>query len=386
MNVIRLYHFHNGFRGGVLSVISNLIRHQQNPYIENHVIYTINKEQIPAFELPGLKGAASERIFYLSPNWNFYYTCRKLSKLLPDEKAIIVAHDWLELGMVSNLGLSNPVIHMIHGNYNYYHNLALLHEKNIDLFFCVSPTIARKLAENLDKEKIIDWRVPVAKTKDTVPYKKDLHILFIAANLFDANKNLLILPKIDALLSRQNIFVHWHLVGDISDNKINHNAIWSINTLKRVKYYGFLNDKQREKCVLQCNAMILPSFQEGLPLSVVECMKKGLVPFISFLNGALEDLVVEGETGFYADPNEAQEFCEKITLFYNDFRLRKKMIKQVKIKADEIFDPFVSVKIFEQESSNLKPKRRFKFKAYGSRLDKELIPNLIVKTIRDFKR
>ena len=90
---IKIYHFHNGGGGGVLSVIKNLLKYSNNPAIENHVIYTINKEEKGVYVINNLEGAFSEQVFYYSQKWNFYYTCRQLAKLLPDCKAIIVAHD-----------------------------------------------------------------------------------------------------------------------------------------------------------------------------------------------------------------------------------------------------------------------------------------------------
>ena len=70
----KIFHFNNGHGGGVLSVISNLLKYSDDTSIENNVIYTINKEQIEQFELPGLTGAANEYLFEYSAKWNFYYT------------------------------------------------------------------------------------------------------------------------------------------------------------------------------------------------------------------------------------------------------------------------------------------------------------------------
>ena len=149
--MIRVVHFHNGSGGGVLTVINNLLKYKQNPQIENHVIYTINKDTTPHYSKPNLVGVASEKIFYYSSKWNFYYTCRQLSKLLPDDKSVIIAHDWLELGMVSNLGLQNPVVQIIHGNYDYYYNLVLNHKHHVDFHISVS-SLTREILIKKDAE------------------------------------------------------------------------------------------------------------------------------------------------------------------------------------------------------------------------------------------
>ena len=145
MSKKKVYHFHNGGGGGVLSVIRNLLKFANNPAIENHVIYTINKEEKAVYSINNLEGAFSEQVFYYSPKWNFYYTCRQLAKLLPDNKALVIAHDWLELGMMSNLGLQNPLILFLHGDYDYYYQLAQQHEPAIDQFICVAQNIETNL-------------------------------------------------------------------------------------------------------------------------------------------------------------------------------------------------------------------------------------------------
>src|SRR4051812_31812572 len=121
---VQVFHFHNGSGGGVLSVIRNLLQFSRNENIENHVIYLINHERKNSFEFSKSFGASTEQVFYFSSRWNFYYTCKQLSKLIPNDDALIVAHDWLELGMASYLGMRNKVVFFLHGNFDYYFALA----------------------------------------------------------------------------------------------------------------------------------------------------------------------------------------------------------------------------------------------------------------------
>ena len=123
-----------------------------NPGIENHVIYTINKDVTSEFITDPLAGAISEKIFYYSPKWNFYYTCRQLAKLLPNKDAVVIAHDWLNWEPCSTLGAIKSLV-FFHGDYEYYYQLATLHEKAIDRFICVAQSIQIKLAERLPQRK-----------------------------------------------------------------------------------------------------------------------------------------------------------------------------------------------------------------------------------------
>ena len=202
---MRVYHFHNGSGGGVLSVISNLLKFSNNPEIENHTIYTINKDIATKFKINELEGAVSGQLFYYSPKWNFFYTCRQLAKLLPDSNAVIAAHDWIELGMMSNLGLQNPLVFFLHGDYEYYYQLAKLHEKAIDQFICIAQSIQTKLSGLItSRQTDIQYnRFPVPEVNYNPEKKNNGKIIFIG-RLTDG-KGYPLLPVIAKKLLEQNI-------------------------------------------------------------------------------------------------------------------------------------------------------------------------------------
>jgi hypothetical protein len=81
---MKVFHFYNGNGGGVLSVIRNLISYKQNTEIENHIIHVINKDLKPDYKIIELSGATTEKIFFYSSKWNFYFTSKQLAKYIPD--------------------------------------------------------------------------------------------------------------------------------------------------------------------------------------------------------------------------------------------------------------------------------------------------------------
>ena len=163
----KVFHFHNGKEGGVFSVLKNVLIFKQSLNFEHHIVYTINKDEFHDFKIPTINNAKSQRVFYYSQNWNFYYTVNKLSKFITGKNDIIVANDWLELGMVSNLGLSNPVIQILHGDFDHYYDLAVKHERNIDFYLCVSPTIFKSLTHRVNESKVINRRSPIQNVNES---------------------------------------------------------------------------------------------------------------------------------------------------------------------------------------------------------------------------
>jgi glycosyltransferase involved in cell wall biosynthesis len=377
---IKIFHFHNGTGGGVLSVIRNLLAFRQSSNIENHVIYTINKEEIPVYSIHHLEGATSERVFYYSSKWNFYHTCRALALLLPDSKSVIVAHDWIELGMISNLGLNNPVIHVLHGDYDYYFQLAQRHEAWIDSFICVSSSIAEELKRRIP-ERINDIhfiRFPVPEIIGVRVNTINLELVF--AGRCEESKGYHLLPLIDAELQKKKIHANWHIAGPGSDQ------LWAQQqwNKSRVHFYGNLSPKELTALLLKATAFVLPSIAEGMPLTVVEAMKAGAIPVVNDLKGGLQELVTNNVTGYLVPNNDPLIFAESIAAITADAE-RSKQISDASVSFAQIhFDPIENTRLneycFIQTATHMR--KKIVKKTTGSRLDQPYFPNIIVSILR----
>jgi glycosyltransferase involved in cell wall biosynthesis len=384
LSKIKVYHFHNGSGGGVLSVIRNLLTYSSNEGLENHVIFTINKDLVDEYEMPKLEGAVTQQLLYYSAKWNFYYTCKQLAKLLPDEKAIVVAHDWMELGMMSNLGLQNPVVQVAHGNYEYYYDLAKKHNDTIDRFICISPVIYNKLCAILpDRKKEIHYcRFPVPSVEPLEKNNEILKIFYCVRSLHDENKQFALLPLISEKIVFKNLNIDWTIIGAGMERQEVENLM---HQHSGISYYPTLNNEKVIELLPQHDLFILPSLKEGFPVAVVEAMKARLVPLVTNWEGATEELIVQGETGFYFEPGDVNGYADKIESLNSERTWLKKMAKAGQKKANELFDPQINTRAIEEiiiaaSENNMKNKKAIK--VYGSRLDQEWMLNIVTHTIR----
>ncbi len=385
MNKIQVYHFHNGKVGGVLSVIRNLLQYSANPLIENHIIYTINKEQAPFFSIQHFEGATTEKVFYYSPQWNFYYTCTQLSVFIPNEQAIIVAHDWLELGMVSQLGLQNRVINFVHGDYSYYYQLAKLHEPSINSFIAITNSIAIKLNVVLPERKadIYYLRFPVPSF--TYPKKEVYNNNIVFNGRLSEDKGYHLLPVVDSLLRKKNIQLNWHIVGD---NKSNNNCKVDWPDASSVKFYGQIDNEAVLSLLQNMDYFILPSSAEGMPVSLIEAMKAGVVPIVNDMEGGIQELVNDGITGFKIRNNVPAFYADCIEGLIQNNSLCSNIRNNSIAISSELFDPYKNTKLIEAEiyTTFLKPLESKKAKrVYGSLLDQKWLLNILTKSIRNFK-
>ena len=81
----------------------------------------------------------------------------------------------------------------------------------------------------------------------------------------------------------------------------------------------------RESKVLQeSHIMILPSYSEGLPNSILEGMLYGM-PVISRITGGIPDIIHEGVNGYLSESFEPSIFTDFINLLVTDKELYRKM-------------------------------------------------------------
>ena len=381
MQKLRVYHFSNGTGGGAFSVIKNLLQFSANDTIENHIIYTINKDIVPYFQLNHTVGAITEQVFYYSASWNFYHTCRQLSKYLPDNKALIVASDWLELGMVSNLGLQNKVIHILHGDYDYYYTLATIHAAAVDTYITVAADIKKKLTTILPyrKEDIHYQRFPVPESicNDTT-YRQANSIIFIGRCTED--KGYPLLPTIAKLLDAQQSKLQWHIVGELKNKQ---QYPWDPSTA--VIFHGLISNEAVYELLCQVQLFILPSIAEGMPVSLIESMKAGVIPVVNNLPGGIQELVSNDETGFTIDSNHTQGYVEAIKTILRDNATATRLSGKCRSLAAEMFNPVANTNLFEgiylqtaKKQSLEKPVK----KVYGSRLDQVWLGNTLTSLVR----
>lgn len=380
---MKIVHFHNGSGGGVLSCIKNIIKYKQDIEIENHVVFTLNERTHSNYQTAELEGAVTNKLFYYSSACNFYYTCRQLLKLLPDQECVIAAHDWLELGMVSNLGLQNPVVFFLHGDYDYYYDLAIKHQASIDRFVCVSKSIQETLITRLPfrKKDIYNLRLPVPDVKPSIRQKRLNKVIFVGR--CEEGKGYFLLPAIASKMHKEGYDFEWNIVGEGSTD-IERQLIWPKNI--NVQFYGLLSSDTLLQILSDNDFILLPSIAEGLPLTIIEAMKAGVIPVVNDLPGGLREIVENGETGFRIQNNSIYEFAETLKYLHLNRHVAEYISSQSMGMSNKLFNPQQNTAALEQVFLEAAAGKKSKsaYKVYGSRLDESWIPNIIVKLLRTF--
>lgn len=96
--------------------------------------------------------------------------------------------------------------------------------------------------------------------------------------------------------------VSFSLYGADRDNNIEE-KIEKMKLQDLVEYKGWLTNEQRENCFHNTMLNVLPSYNEGLPMTILETMAYG-IPNIATNIAAIPEAISDGENGFLFKPGD----------------------------------------------------------------------------------
>jgi len=102
----------------------------------------------------------------------------------------------------------------------------------------------------------------------------------------------------------------------------------------------FTGELERSKANLfysLADVYLLPSFIEGMPITIIEALRSGL-PVISTRVGGIPDMIEDRISGLLLNPGAPEEIAEAVLLLKRDSELRKKLAEGARRTFDEKFE------------------------------------------------
>ena len=133
------------------------------------------------------------------------------------------------------------------------------------------------------------------------------------------------------------------LIGGNGDVKQLNDRIRKYNLSKIVTFIGWIRGKDKHEALLDSDLYLLPSYYEGLPISILEAMAYQL-PIISTNVGGIPQIVKNFENGFLIQPGNQKELIDSLRYFISD---RDKLITFGK-KSEELINNYLPERVIEK--------------------------------------
>jgi len=117
--------------------------------------------------------------------------------------------------------------------------------------------------------------------------------------------------------------IHLYIGGDGEVERLSH-EIKALDIGKYVTYVGWVRGRKKEKLIQNCAIYVLPSYNEGLPMSVLEAMSFGRVAVTSKVGG-LPELIDDSDNGYLVKPGDVAAICNCIDRLYLDVEKYEKV-------------------------------------------------------------
>jgi colanic acid/amylovoran biosynthesis glycosyltransferase len=131
--------------------------------------------------------------------------------------------------------------------------------------------------------------------------------------------------------------VRLHLAGDGPDRASLERHAQALGINDGVEFHGAINHDQVRGLYARCDAFVLPSFAEGIPVVLMEAMAAGL-PCVSTRIAGIPELIVDGESGFLASPSSLDELTGRLRQLIHDPELRSRLAANGRRRVCEAYD------------------------------------------------
>lgn len=369
--------------GGMLNIVASLVAHRGGP-MPHHVVLTDNRLSADTRVGQPMAADTQQTVRYALPVENLHAVLRRLRRALPPGGGVLVSNDLLELAMLHRHDPGRMVVQILHGDHDYYYDLAERHQAVIDVFVAYSrvmyDTLRARLPHRADDVLHLPYGVPLpGRARAAAP--GPLRLVF-AGRLEHGQKGVFDLPGIERALAGAGVDVRWTVIGGGPDEA----ALRERWTGARVSWAGALPHAALLDRLADFDVFVLPTRAEGFPVGLVEAMAAGLVPVVSDIPSGVPEVVDDGVNGVRPPVGDIPAFASAIGALAGDRARLESMSRAARAAVETRFDARTRTAAYEALYADWRARRRPRPVRvplpYGSRLDRPWVPNLLVRGIR----
>src|SRR6185436_3371622 len=263
---------------------------------------------------------------YTLPVENLHAVMRRIARAIPPGPGVVVASDLVDLATL-----------IVHGDHDYYYDLAKRHDRVIHAYVAYSRRMYDQLLATLphraDRIFYIPYGIPLPP-RARIARPGPLRLIF-AGRLEHGQKGVLELPAIDARLRERRVDATWTIIGDGPDGARLRETWPGSPTLT---YRGTLTNADTIAALAEHDVFVLPTRTEGLPVALLEAMGCGVVPVVSNIDSGVPVVVTAGVTGLLPDVGDVNGFADAVASLAGNRGLLERMSAAGRAMVEERFD------------------------------------------------
>jgi glycosyltransferase involved in cell wall biosynthesis len=197
----------------------------------------------------------------------------------------------------------------------------------------VRPARMTVIYNSVDPASLISAPGEPGGIRESLGIKKD-DFVYLTVGRLDPQKDHATLLKAFSEVSQAAANAHLVMIGTGELEGFLKETASALDLTERVHFLG--RRKDVGACLEMADSYVFPSLFEGLPLSLLEAMSKGL-PCIASDIGPHREVIENGVSGLLAATNSAEELAHSMRKLYNEPVLRQQLGKEALKKIQEKF-------------------------------------------------
>ena len=105
----------------------------------------------------------------------------------------------------------------------------------------------------------------------------------------------------------------------------------------KVTFLGWVRDTEKEKYLKECSIYVLPTYHEGMPMSVLEAMAYGMAVVSTYVGG-IPHIITDGENGLLCEAGDILKLKNNLNLILSDVGHREQYGKAAREKISLRFN------------------------------------------------
>ena len=165
------------------------------------------------------------------------------------------------------------------------------------------------------------------------PFRKRNHKSYITIGYvgnFSKNKGILDVFDVMKIILSKNKKIRLELCGEwrsdeLQNKKLINDIIGNFSLDENVIFHGKLLNNDLKNFYKKIDILLFPSYNEGLPMVIIEAMGAECAVVSSKGIGAIDEVITDGSDGLLVEPGNTNQILEKLDILINNVKYRKKI-------------------------------------------------------------